>query len=168
MNYYLYWKYPGGILLNLFLENESPQTMKEFHQGVCGGHHSWKVTTNKIMRVGFYYPTMFYDVYKEVTTCHEWKNFYGKRKLIPLPLNHISAEAPFQQWGLDFIGEINPYSVGQHKWILIATDYFTKWIEAIPTRRDTHVFIMDFLQNNIFSRFGCPRRLVTDNASAFK
>eukprot|EP00253_Pinus_taeda_P010005 PITA_10005 len=36
--------------------------------------------------------------------------------------------------GLDFIGEIHPSSSGQHKWILTATDYFTKWIEAIPCR----------------------------------
>ena len=75
---------------------------------------------------------------------------------------------PFQQWGLDFIGEINPSSSGQHKWILVATDYFTKWIEAIPTRNATHQVIMNFLYENIFIRFGCPVRLVTDNAPTFK
>ena len=53
-------------------------------------------------------------------------------------------------------------------WILTAIDYFMKWIEAIPTRRDTNVVIMDFLENNILSRFGCPKRIVTDNAHAFK
>ena len=70
--------------------------------------------------------------------------------------------------GLDFIGEINPSSNGQHKWILVTTDYFTKWIEAVPTRNDTHQVIMRFLYENIFSRFGFPVRLVTDNAPAFK
>ena len=66
-------------------------------------------------------------------------------------------EAPFQLWGLDFIGEINPNSSRQHKWILTATDYFTKWIEAIPTRRATETVIMDFLEENILARFGCPK-----------
>ena len=75
---------------------------------------------------------------------------------------------PFQQWGLDFIGEINQSSSGQHKWILVATDYFTKWIEAVPTRNATHQVIMRFLYENIFSRFGCLVRLVTDNALDFK
>ena len=75
---------------------------------------------------------------------------------------------PFQQWGLDFIGEINPSSNGQHKWILVATDYFTKWIEAVPTRNATHQVIMRFLYENIFSRFGFLVRLVTDNAPSFK
>ena len=69
---------------------------------------------------------------------------------------------------MDFIGEINPNSLGQHKWILTATDYFTKWIEEIPTRRATETVIMDFLEENILSRFGFPRRIVTDNAATFK
>jgi transposase InsO family protein len=88
--------------------------------------------------------------------------------LLSLPLKHIIANGPFQQWGLDFIGEIHPPSSGKHKWILTATDYFTKWIEAIPTRNATDKVIMRFLEGNIFSRFGCPRKLITDNAQAFK
>ena len=71
--------------------------MKEFHQGECGGHHSWKVTTNKIMRFGFYWPSVFSDIYKEINTCHQCHIFYGKRNLVALPLNPILVEAPFQQ-----------------------------------------------------------------------
>jgi hypothetical protein len=37
----------------------------------------------------------------------------------------LTVSGPFQQWGLDFIGEIHPNSSGQHRWILTATDYFT-------------------------------------------
>ena len=106
-------------------------------------------------------------MYKEVSTYHQCQIFEGKRKLKPLPLVPISVEAPFQQWGLDFIGEINPVSSGQHRWILTATDFFTKWVEAIPTRQVTDTVIIDFLLNHILSRFGCPKRLVTDNAQAF-
>jgi hypothetical protein len=58
-------------------------------------------------------------------------------------------------------------SSNQHRWILVATNYFTKWIEAIPTRKANHIVIINFLQENIFSRFGCPKRIVTDNAIAF-
>ena len=85
-----------------------------------------------------------------------------------LPLKSIAVNAPFQQWGLDFIGEINPSSSGQHKWILTATDFFTKWVEAIPIRNATDKVIKDFIQENILSRFGCPKMLLTDNAQAFK
>ena len=70
--------------------------------------------------------------------------------------------------GLDFIGEINPNYSGQHRRILTATNYFTKWIEAIRTTRDIDVVIMDFLVENILARFGCPKRIVIDNVVAFK
>jgi transposase InsO family protein len=87
---------------------------------------------------------------------------------MPLPLKPIITHGPFQQWGLDFIEEINPSSLGKHRWILTTTYYFTKWIKAIPTRNSTDKVIMDFLERYIFSRFGCPKKLVTDNAQAFK
>eukprot|EP00253_Pinus_taeda_P009301 PITA_09301 len=85
-----------------------------------------------------------------------------------LPLKPIHASGPFQQWGLDFIGEINPNSSGQHRWILVANYYFTKWIEAIPTRKVDHHVIMRFLTENIFTKFGCPHKFVTDNAASFR
>jgi transposase InsO family protein len=85
-----------------------------------------------------------------------------------LPLVPVKIKAPFQQWGIDFIGEINPHSSAQHKWILTGTNYFTKWVEAIPTKRATDSVVIDFLEDNILSRFGCPRKIVTDNTQAFK
>ena len=93
---YLYWKDPGGILLNCLLENEAQRITKEFHEGDCGGNHSCKVTANKIMRVGFYWPSLFSDVCKEMTKCHQCQIFEGKIKVVLLPLNPIFAEAPFQ------------------------------------------------------------------------
>ena len=48
------------------------------------------------------------------------------------------------------------------------TNLFTKWVEAIPTRNATDKVIIDFIQENILSRFGCPKKLLTDNAKAFK
>jgi transposase InsO family protein len=88
--------------------------------------------------------------------------------LFPLPLKLVSIEAPFQQWGLDFIGEVHPSSSAQHRWILTTTNYFTKWIEFVPTRQATDSVIIQFLENDILSRFGCPRRIITDNTVAFK
>jgi hypothetical protein len=164
----LYWKDPGGILLSCLLEDEAKRAIQEFHKGDCGGHHYWKTTMHKILRAGYYWPTLFADVYKEVSSCHECQIFDGRRKLQPLSLKPISVEAPFMQWGLDFIGEINPPSSVQHKWILTATDYFTKWIEAVPTKQATDAVIIQFLETNILSRFGCPVKIITDNAAAFK
>ena len=142
--------------------------MAEMHKGACGGHLYWKSTANKILRAGYYWPTLFSNVYQKVRACLECQKFVGKEKLHSLPLKPISIEAPFQQWGLDFIGEIHPPSIGQHKWILTTIDYFTKWIEAALVRNATDVVIIKFLTENILSRFGYPRKLVTDNAQSFK
>ena len=124
----LFWKNHEGILLNCFLKDEADKALHEFHAGDCGGHLYWKSTTEKILRAGFYWTTLFSDVNKFVTACHKCQIFEGKRKLLPLPLKPISIEKPFQHWGLDFIGEIHPPSSGQHKWILTTIYYFTKWI----------------------------------------
>jgi hypothetical protein len=108
----LYWKDPGGILLNCLLKDEVDKVLQDFHAGDCGGHLSWKTIANKILRVGFYWPTLFADVHQKVTSCHKCQVFEGKTKLLPFPLKPISVEAPFQQWGLDFIREIHPPSLG--------------------------------------------------------
>jgi ribonuclease HI len=164
----LFWKNPIGLLLRCINQEEAAKVMIEFHNSECGGHHYWKTTAHKILRSGYYWPSLFSDVCEFVRTCDKCQRFEGKQQLKSLPLKPIVVTGPFQQWGLDFIGEIHPPSSGQHRWILVATDYFTKWIEAIPTRNANHTVIINFLQENIFARFGCPKRIVTDNAAAFK
>lgn len=164
----MYWKYSSSLLLKCIDEDESQRVMVEMHKGACGGHLYWKSIANKILRAGCYWPTMFSDVYEKVRACLECQKFVGKEKLHSLPLNPVSIEAPFQQWGLNFIGEIHPPSTSQHKQILTATDYFTKWIKVVPIRNETDTFIIMFLTENILSRFRFPRKLVTDNAQSFK
>jgi hypothetical protein len=79
----------------------------------------------------------------------------------------VVAEAPFQQWGLDFIRKFNNNSSNGFSWVLTATGYFTKWVEAIPTKNANEKVVMDFLEDRIITRFGVPSRIVTDNAKAF-
>ena len=85
-----------------------------------------------------------------------------------MPMILVHVDEPFQQWGIDFIGEIHPPSSGQHKWILTTTNYFTNWVEAIPTKNAIDVVVIKFMEENIISRFGCLAKIVTDNAQAFK
>jgi len=164
----LYWRDPSGIFVRCLDKEQSKEVMQQFHNSMCGGHHYYKTTTHKILRVGYYWPTLFSDVFVFVKSCDRCQRFEGKQQLKSLPFKPIIAKGPFQQWGLDFIGEINPHSSGQHRWILIAIDYFTKWIEAIPTRKADHNVVIKFLTENIFTRFGCPHKLITDNAAVFR
>ena len=84
-----------------------------------------------------------------------------------LPLNPIVVQAPFQQCGLDFIGKFKDNSRNVYSWILTATDYFTKWVEAIPTKKATDAIVMDFLEDKIITRFSVPARIITDNGPCF-
>jgi hypothetical protein len=110
---------------------------------------------------------LFANVHKGVRACISCQRFSGKKQLKSLPLQPVVVSGPFHQWGLDFIGEIHPASSEQHRWILTATNFFTKWIEAIPTRSTSHKVIIGFLEYLIV-RFGCPRKIVIDNATSFK
>lgn len=163
----LYWKDPLGILLRCLDPHEAQRIMSYFHDGPCGGHHFWKTTTYNILRAGYFWPTMFTDVCTKVRACPKCQKFAGKQQLKLLPLKPVIASGSFQQWGLDFIGEIHPTSSSQHRWILTATDYFTKWIEVIPTRSTSLKVIISFLKD-IIARFGCPIRIVTNNATYFR
>ena len=83
------------------------------------------------------------------------------------PLQHVSTERPFQQWGIDIVGPINPPSSMQHKYIITATNYFTRWVEAAPLKIVNTNQVILFLEFFIITRFGIPDSLVFDNASYF-
>jgi len=120
------WTNPDGVILRCVDELESKRLMTEFHSRFCGGHFAAKTTSHKILRAGYYWPTIFLCVHKMVRGCQQCQFFTGKPKLATLPLQRVVVEIPFQQWGLDFIGQFKDNSSNGYTWILTATDYFTK------------------------------------------
>eukprot|EP00253_Pinus_taeda_P013982 PITA_13982 len=79
-------------------------------------------------------------------------NFKWKTKEISLPYATVNIEQRFEQWGLDIIGEITPNSSKQHKYILTATNYFTKWVEVIPLKTTNSEAIIAFIDQFIITR----------------
>ena len=73
---------------------------------------------------------------------------------------------PFHTWGLDLIGLINPTSK-DHIWIIVVTEYFTKWVEAIPLKKATSPTVADFIRKHIICRFGIPHKIVIGNGTPF-
>jgi len=67
-------------------------------------------------------------------------------------LKPMVVEEPFQQWGLDFTGVINPNSSVGHKFILIAIDYFTRCSKAIPCKNVDQESVMEMIKR-IISHF---------------
>ncbi|XP_049342867.1 uncharacterized protein LOC125807104 [Solanum verrucosum] len=68
-------------------------------------------------------------------------------------------------WGMDIIGSIEPAASNGHRFILVAIDYFTKWVEAASYKLVTKKVVADFVRNNLICRFGVPKSIITDNGA---
>ena len=77
-------------------------------------------------------------------------------------MNPIIKPWPFRGWAIDLIGQIYPPSNKGHKFILVATDYFTKWVEAIRLKKVISANMIDFVKEHIVYRFGIPQTITTD------
>ena len=81
-----------------------------------------------------------------------------------MPLQPQVLIEPFEKWALDFVGPINLISK-KKRYILVCTDYITKWVEAKVVPRAIEQVVANFLHEDIFTRFGVPREIVTDQGS---
>ena len=120
-----------------------------------------------IRRSGYYWPSMLEDCFKYYKGCQVCQKF-GKIQIVPaLVMNPIIKPWPFRGWGMDMIGQINPSSSKGHQWVLSATDYFTKWVEAVAMRSVASRDVISFVNEHIIHRFGIPQTITTDGGSVF-
>jgi hypothetical protein len=110
---------------------KAQNVLVEFHEGICRGHFAPTAITHIIMRVGYYWPTIFKDSYEMIRKCISCKRFSRKMKREAMSLQYVIVEETFVQWGLDVIGPINLKSSKSHFYIIIGSDYFTKWREVV-------------------------------------
>eukprot|EP00253_Pinus_taeda_P021621 PITA_21621 len=156
-----------SILLRRLEKPEAQKVLQELHDEPAGGHFGADTIAHKIIHAGYYWPTLFKNTHEYVRKCRSCQISSGRQRKPAFPLQPVNIEQPFEQWGLDIIGEITPQSSKQHKYILTATDYFTKWVEAIPLKTTNSEVIIEFIGQFIITRFGVPKALVFDNASYF-
>jgi len=110
---------------------EAKQAMEEAHSGVCGAHQSGPKLHDHIKRMGYYWPTIVQDCIdyaKRCDACQFHANFIHQP---PEHLHPTVASRPFEAWGLDVVGLITPKSSACDSYMLAATDYFSKWAEAV-------------------------------------
>jgi hypothetical protein len=140
--------------------------LKECHDEPCGGHFADKRTTNKVLHPGYYWPTIFRDAKKYVRSCDKCQRMGRPVKLNEMPLQPQIQIDPFEKWDLDFMGPINPPSK-QKVYILVCTNYVTKWVEAKALIKATEEAMANFLYEEIFVRYRVPREIVTDQGTQF-
>ena len=78
-------------------------------------------------------------------------------------LNSLSSLWPFAAWGIDIIGEIRPNASNGHKYIVVAIDYFSRWIEAESFGTLKAKQIAKFIEKSLVYRYRVPHHIVTDN-----
>jgi hypothetical protein len=163
----LYRRGIDSIFRRCLTFDEAEKALNDCHSGACGGHMSGYATAQKILRAGYFWPSLFHDCITVVQKCHAYQTYNQKIRLHPAPLHPVVSVGPFAKWGIDFM-TCHPHSAGGHGYIIVAVDYFTKWAEAMPTFDNTGKTAALFLFNHVVTRFCVPQAIVTDHGSHFR
>jgi hypothetical protein len=163
----LYRRTTEDLLLKCLDHDQAKIVMGEVHEGIYGMHQSAPKMKWLLRRVGFYWPTMIADCFRYYKGCEECQKF-GNIQMVPTATLHpIIKPIPFRGWGLDFIGQIDPSSSKGHRFMLVATDYFTKWTKVVPWKNMTHKEVIEFIPEHIIHRFDIPQTLTMDYGTLF-
>ena len=161
----LYKRNYDMVLLRCVDGHEADMLMQEVHEGSFGTYANGHAMARKMLRAGYYWMTMESDCCKYVKKCHKCQIYADKMHVPPTLLNVISSPWPFSMWGIDMIGMIEPKASNGHRFILVAIDYFTKWVEAASYANVTRQVVVRFIKNQIICRYGIPSKIITDNGS---
>uniref|UniRef100_A0A2N9GA89 Integrase zinc-binding domain-containing protein n=1 Tax=Fagus sylvatica TaxID=28930 RepID=A0A2N9GA89_FAGSY len=138
---------------------EANYVIREVHEGICGNHSGARALAHKLTRAGYYWPSLLHDAAQYVKTCDKCQRFANIPRAPPEEITPMTSPWPFSQWGLDIMG---PFPVGtkQAKFLVVAIDYFTKWVEAEPLATITEKNVKNFVWKGVICRFGIPRVLI--------
>lgn len=147
---------------------EQAAVLREAHQGIAGGHFSREVIGRKIFQAGLGWPTVLKDAHDFAKHCIQCQREGKPTDADRMSHQPILPLEPFQKWGMDFIGPIKPMAKNTgNRYILVATYYCTKWVEAVALKYNKAESVAKFLYKNIMTRYGCPVELVSDQGGHF-
>ncbi|GJX82234.1 reverse transcriptase domain-containing protein [Tanacetum coccineum] len=143
---------------------EANDILKACHEGLTGGHHSANLTARKVFDAGFFWPTIYRDAHTMIKSCDTCQRQGKISKRDEMPQNAIQVCKIFDVWGIDFMG---PFSSSYgNKYILVAIDYLSKWVEAKALPINDARVVVKFLKS-LFARFGTPRAIISDRGTHF-
>nr|GFB49380.1 reverse transcriptase domain-containing protein [Tanacetum cinerariifolium] len=161
---YLFRTCADQIIRRCVAGQEAIDILNACHSGPIGGHYGANYTAKKFFDSGFYWPLIYKDAFELVKRCDSCQRQGKVSQKDEMPQNFIQICKIFDMWGIDFMGPF-PNSKG-NKYILVAVDYLSKWVEAkaLPTN-DARV-VVKFLKS-LFSRFGTPKAIISDRGTHF-
>ncbi|GFW76920.1 hypothetical protein TNCV_2030251 [Trichonephila clavipes] len=157
----------GKLWLPVIPKHLRADILRHFHDAPTAGHLGFAKTYDRI-RKRFYWPGMYRNVVRYVMHCRECQRRKSvpqrpPGRLVPIP----PAIAPFHRIGIDLLGRF-PKSAHGNKWIIVCTDYSTRYAitKALPTAENDE--IAKFLLEEIVLRHGAPRVIITDRGAVFR
>ncbi|KAG7559514.1 Integrase catalytic core [Arabidopsis thaliana x Arabidopsis arenosa] len=162
---YLYTLCKDKIYRRCVSEDEAEGILLHCHGSAYGGHFATFKTVSKILQAGFWWPTMFKDAQDFVSKCDSCQRKGNISRRNEMPQNPILEVEIFDVWGIDFMGPF-PSSYG-NKYILVAVDYVSKWVEAIASPTNDARVVLKLFKTIIFPRFGVPRVVISEGGKHF-
>nr|GEW35432.1 reverse transcriptase domain-containing protein [Tanacetum cinerariifolium] len=140
--------------------------MREIHEGSCSMHAGLRSVVVKAIRLGYFWPTMHKDARDMIRRCRDCQIHCPVSRYPQQPLTLITALWPFYKWGINIAGPFLE-GPGKVKFLIVAMDYFTKWIEAKAMATITGRQVKKFVWDNIVCRFGILGEIISDNGKQF-
>ncbi|KAL4283741.1 hypothetical protein GQ457_16G019990 [Hibiscus cannabinus] len=162
---YLFKQCADQIIRRCIPEEEQQMILEQCHSAPYGGHFGGNRTAAKVLQSGFYWPTLHKDAQLFCQQCDRCQRTGNISKRNEMPLQNILEVELFDVWGIDFMGPF-PSSFG-NLYILLAVDYVSKWVEAVATTHNDAKTVQRFIKKNIFTRFGTPRVIISDEGRHF-
>ncbi|GJY73678.1 reverse transcriptase domain-containing protein [Tanacetum coccineum] len=166
----------GGVLYHKsFLEPwlqcvgplQAEYVIRKIHEGSCIMHSGLRSVVAKAIGSGYYWPTMHKDARNIIRKCDDCQVHHPIPKNPQQKLTPITSPWPFYKWGID-ISSPFPKAQGKVKFLIVAIDYFTKWIKAKAVTTITGSQIKKIVWDNIMCRFNLPGEIIFDNRKQFR
>nr|GEW69778.1 reverse transcriptase domain-containing protein [Tanacetum cinerariifolium] len=145
---------------------QAEYVMREIHEGSCSMHAGPRSIVAKAIWLGYFWPTMHKDARDMICKCSDCQIHRPVTRHPQQPLTPITAPWPFYKWGINIAGPF-PEGPGKVKFLIVAMDYFTTWIEAKAVATITDGQVKKFVWDNIVCRFGIPGEIISDNDKQF-
>nr|GFA73351.1 reverse transcriptase domain-containing protein [Tanacetum cinerariifolium] len=162
---YLFRTCVDQIIRRCVASKEAIDILNACHSGPIGGRNGTSYTAKKkVFDSGFYWPLIYKDAFELVKHCDSCQRQGKVSQKDEMPQNFIQICEIFDVWGIDFMGPF-PSSKG-NKYILVAVDYLSKWVEAKALQTNDARVVVKFLKS-LFSRFGTPKAIISDRGIHF-
>ncbi|RVW36195.1 Retrovirus-related Pol polyprotein from transposon 17.6 [Vitis vinifera] len=158
-----WWKLPL-IIRKCVPEEEQQGILSHCHENACGGHFASQKTTMRVLQSGFCWPSLFKDAHTMCKSCDRCQRLGKLTRRNMMPLNPILIVDLFM------FGALTSWTIPYVFWLLLhlgGVDYVSKWVEAVPCKHNDHRVVLKFLKENIFSRFGVPKAIISDGGLIF-